>query len=106
MEKLLEFTHKLLSMPVLASKHGADVDRLIIFVHWLMGALFLGWILYFLYVLLRFNRKANPKADYVGIRGHASNYIELIVALIEGVLLVGFAIPLWARAVDHFPTPE
>lgn len=106
MEKLLEFTHKLLSMPVLASKHGADVDRLIIFVHWLMGALFLGWILYFLYVLLRFNRKANPKADYVGIRGHASNYIELIVALIEGVLLVGFAIPLWARAVDHFPTPD
>ncbi len=106
MDKLIEFTHKLLSMPVLASKHGADVDRLIIFVHWLMGALFLGWILYFLYVLLRFNRKANPKADYVGIRGHASNYIELVVALIEGVLLVGFAIPLWARAVDHFPTPD
>lgn len=106
MDKLLEFTHKLLSMPVLASKHGADVDRLIIFVHWLMGALFLGWILYFGYVLLRFNRKANPKADYVGIRGHASNYIELVVALIEGVLLVGFAIPLWARAVDHFPTPD
>ena len=35
-----------------------------------------------------------------------SNYIELIVALIEGVLLVGFAIPLWAKAVDHFPTPD
>ena len=42
----------------------------------------------------------------VGIRGHASNYIELIVALIEGVLLVGFAVPLWAKAVDHFPTPD
>ena len=71
MDKLLDFTGKMLSLPVLASKHGGDVDRLIIFVHWLMGALFLGWILYFGYVLLRFNRKANPKADYVGIRGHA-----------------------------------
>ncbi len=47
---------------------------------------------------------ANPKADYVGIKGHASNYIELVVAIIEGVLLLGFAVPLWAGAVDSFPT--
>jgi cytochrome c oxidase subunit 2 len=104
MEKLAELTSKLLGMPVLASKHGGDVDRLIIYVHWLMGALFLGWILYFILVLLKFNRKANPKADYVGIRGHASNYIEAVVALVEGVLLIGFAVPLWAHAVDRFPT--
>jgi cytochrome c oxidase subunit 2 len=68
--------------------------------------LFVGWIIYFGYVLLRFNRKANPKADYVGIRGHLSSYIEVAVAAIEGVLLVGFAVPLWAHAVDHFPTPD
>jgi cytochrome c oxidase subunit 2 len=106
MEKLEDYTGKLLGLPVLASKHGVDVDHLIIFVHWLMGALFVGWILYFFYALVRFNRKTNPKADYVGIRGHASNYIELFVALIEGVLLVGFAVPLWARAVDNFPTAK
>ncbi len=62
--------------PMLASKHGAEVDKLIIYVHCLMAALFVGWIFYFVYALLRFNSKANPKADYVGIRGHASNYIE------------------------------
>src|ERR1700749_4706877 len=103
MEKLTQLTHDLLGMPVLASKHGEDVDRLIIYVHWLMGALFVGWILYFILVLVKFNKKANPKADYVGIRGHASNYIEAVVALVEGVLLIGFAVPLWAHAVDRFP---
>lgn len=97
---------KLLGLPPLASQHGADVDKLIIYVHWLMAVLFVGWIIYFGYVLLRFNHKANPKADYVGIRGHLSSYIEVAVAAIEGVLLVGFAVPLWAHAVDHFPTPD
>src|SRR5262249_2987493 len=47
--------------------------------------------------------KRNPKADYVGVRNHASSYIEITVALIEGVLLVGLAVPLWANAVDKFP---
>jgi cytochrome c oxidase subunit 2 len=97
---------KILGLPPLASQHGADVDKLIIYVHGLMAALFVGWIIYFGYALLRFNRKANPKADYVGIRGHLSSYIEVAVAAIEGVLLVGFAVPLWAHAVDHFPTPD
>src|SRR6185312_11580379 len=98
-----QFFRKLLGLPVVASKHGADVDRLIIYVHYLMAALFIGWICYFILALLKFNKKANPKADYVGIKGHASSYIELVVAVIEGVLLLGFAIPLWAGAVDNFP---
>jgi len=106
MEKLSELTGKIMGLPVLASKHGADVDNLIIYVHWLMAALFIGWILYFIVALVKFNKKANPKADYVGIRGHASNYIEAVVAIVEGVLLIGFAVPLWAHAVDNFPKPE
>ena len=99
---------KLLGLPVLASDHGANVDQLIIYVHYLMAALFVGWVLYFIYVLLRFNKKANPKADYVGIRTHASNWIEAAVAIVEGVLLLGFAVPMWAKAVDSstFPTPD
>ncbi len=103
MENLVEFSRKMLSLPVLASKHGEDVDKLIIYVHWLMGALFIGWIAYFILALVKFRRKANPKADYVGIKGHASSYIELVVAMIEGVLLLVFAVPLWAGAVDSFP---
>jgi cytochrome c oxidase subunit II len=94
---------KLLGLPVLASEHGKDVDNLIIYVHWLMIILFVGWLAYFAYALFRFHRSRNPKADYVGVKSHASNWIEGAVAVVEGVLLVGVAIPLWAKAVDKFP---
>jgi len=94
---------RLLGLPVLASEHGRDVDNLIIYVHWLMIALFIGWILFFGYVLLRFRRSRNPKADYVGVKSHASTYIEGAVALIEAILLIGLAVPLWAKSVDKAP---
>jgi cytochrome c oxidase subunit 2 len=96
---------KLLGLPVLASENGRQVDQLIIYVHWLMIVLFVGWLAYFAYVLLRFRRSRNPRADYFGVRNHASSYLEGAVALIEGILLLGLAIPFWARAVDKFP-PE
>jgi cytochrome c oxidase subunit 2 len=96
---------KLLGLPVLASEHGRQVDDLIIYVHWLMIILFVGWLSYFAYVLFRFRKSRNPKADYFGVRSHASNYLEAAVALVEVILLVGVAIPFWARAVDKFP-PE
>jgi cytochrome c oxidase subunit II len=94
---------KLLGLPPLASAQGQHVDNLIIYVHWLMIALFIGWSLFFFYALYRFSRKRNPKADYFGVRNHASNYIEGAVALIEGILLLGLALPLWAKAVDRPP---
>ena len=94
---------KLLGLPPVASEHGPHVDALIIYVHWLMIALFVGWLGYFAYVLIRFRRGRNPRADYFGVRSHASSYLEGAVALVEGVLLVGLAIPLWAKAVDQFP---
>ena len=103
MNGLMDWSAKLLGMPPLASSNGRDVDDLIIYVHWLMLALFIGWIIYFFYAVWRFHHRRNPKADYHGVRNHASNYIELIVALTEGLLLVFVAVPLWAKAVDKFP---
>ncbi len=91
---------KLLGLPPLASEHGADVDRLIIYVHYLMIALFVGWLAYFAYALFRFHESRNPKADYIGVRNHASNYIEVIVALVEAVILIFVAVPLWAKNVS------
>src|SRR6266571_2266095 len=93
----------LLGLPVLASEHGQQVDNLIIYVHWLMIVLFVGWLAYFLYALFRFHHSRNPKADYFGVRNHATNYIEGAVALVEGILLVAVAVPFWARAVEKFP---
>jgi cytochrome c oxidase subunit 2 len=93
----------MLGLPELASEQGRSVDDLIIYVHWLMIVLFIGWLSYFAYTLIRFRRSRNPRADYYGVKNHASNYIEGAVALVEGVLLVGVAVPFWAKAVDKFP---
>ena len=103
MDTILHWFDNLLGLPVLASEHGRQVDNLIIYVHMLMLVLFVGWLAYFGYALIRFRRSRNPKADYAGVKNHASNYIEGAVALIEGILLVGVAVPLWAKAVDKFP---
>ena len=105
MNRINEWWANLLGMPPLASSNGQDVDNLIIYVHWLMLALFVGWIIYFVYAVWRFHKKRNPKADYHGVRNHASNYIELTVAGIEAVLLIFVAVPLWSKAVDKFPAP-
>jgi cytochrome c oxidase subunit 2 len=79
------------------------VDNLIIYMHILMGLLFIGWLGFFVYVLFRFHRSRHPKADYTGVTSHASSWIEVAVAAVEAVLLVGVAIPLWAKANDAFP---
>jgi cytochrome c oxidase subunit 2 len=103
---MIESFSKLLHLPVLASKNGKAVDELIIYIHWLMILLFIGWFAYFVYCLWRFRVARNPKADHVGARSHASTYIELVVAGVEAVLLVAFAIPMWSRASDVTKIPN
>jgi len=94
---------KLFPLPLVASSHGHEIDMMIILVHIFMLVLFVGWGAFFLFTLVRFNRKANPKADYVGVKSHISNYLEIGVAVIETVLLIGFSIPFWATHVNAFP---
>jgi cytochrome c oxidase subunit 2 len=82
-------------MPLDASQHGPQLDRLNAMVHWLMLILFLGWGLYFVYALMRFRKSKNPKASYDGAQTHLSTYSEAGVALVEVVLLLVFSIPAW-----------
>ncbi len=103
---MIEFFSKLLHLPVLASKNGAPVDELIIYIHWLMFLLFIGWSAYFVFCLWRFRATRQAKADHVGARSHASTWIELVVAGVEAVLLVAFAIPMWSRASDVTKIPN
>ncbi len=88
-----------------ASEHGYAVDHLLEFCHWFMGALFVGWSLYFLYTIWRFHKSRHPKADYHGVQSKASAHLEFSVVLIEAVLLLGFALPLWGKRVngEQFP---
>lgn len=94
-----------LGMPELASAHGGGLDQLMSYIHWLMLVLFIGWGVFFIYMLVRFNRRRNPKATYTGPKTRASSYLEGGVALAEAILLVGFSIPFWYERVDVFP-PE
>ena len=95
--------NEFLGLPEVASAHGASLDSLNSMVHWMMFAIFIGWVLLFLYMLVRFSKKRNPKADYHGLKSHASNYAEVAIAVVEAVLLIGFSIPLWSARVDDFP---
>lgn len=97
---------KLLDLPLVASQHGHDVNELIVLLHWLMGVLLVGWSIFFVYTLLRFRASRNRRADYHGVRGHASTWLEVGVASFEAVLLIGFAVPLWAKVAGDFPADK
>lgn len=94
---------KLFLLPIDASAHGHEIDMMIYLTHLLVFVLFIGWAIYFLVVLFRFNRFRNPKADYTGVTNHYSTYLEVAVLVIEIVLLVGFSLPFWVKQVNAFP---
>jgi cytochrome c oxidase subunit 2 len=93
----------LLNLPPDGAAHGAGIDHLIGLVHWLMAALFVGWGTFYVVTLIRFRSSRNPKANYHGVKGHASNYLEAAVLVVEVILLAGFSIPMWSERVDAFP---
>jgi cytochrome c oxidase subunit II len=96
---------ELMGMPALAATHGAQIDNLVGWIHVFMLILFVGWGGFFLYAVARFRKSRNPVADYRGVTSKNSTYFEIGVAVIEAVLLIGFAIPLWAARIESIP-PE
>jgi cytochrome c oxidase subunit 2 len=92
-----------LGLPALASTHGGQIDSMIGWVHIFMLILFVGWGGFFVVALFRFRKSRHPVANYTGVKSHASSYLEGGVALVEAILLIGFAIPLWAARVDRMP---
>src|SRR5436305_9468803 len=99
----LALINELIGMPPNASEHGYQIDHIIEFCHWFMGALFLGWSAFFVYVLLRFRKGKHPVADHEGVKRRISTHLQVAAVLIEAVSLVGFATPLWAKRVHQFP---
>ena len=90
-------------MPVDASAHGGQLDAMNAVVHWLMAILFVGWAIYFVLVLVKFRSGKNPKANYEGTKSHFSMYAEVGVAVVEVIILIGFAFPAWAAWIEpHF----
>ena len=92
-------------MPPNYSAHGAELDAINAYVHWLMLILFVVWGALFAYMLWRFRASRSPRANYHGTKSHLSTYGEVGVAVIEVILLVGFSIPAWYRWTQR-PAPE
>ena len=99
----LALINEFLGQPPNASSHGLQIDHIIEFCHWFMGALFVGWSTFFIFVLIRFRKRRQPNANYLGVTSPISTHLEFSVVLIEAVLLLGFAIPLWGKRVNQFP---
>ena len=97
---------KLLSISENFSAHGGRVDHLIDVVHWFMVALGAGWFFFFAFCLIRFRASVHPKASYHGVRNHISSHLEIAVVIIEAVLLLGFAFPLWKERTDTWQTVQ
>lgn len=64
----------------------------------------MGWTGFFLYCCWRFRQRRNRKASYHGVKNHVTTHLEIGVAIFEGVLLLGFAFPLWSERTDRFET--
>lgn len=92
-----------LGLPIQASTHAAELDQMTALVHWLMLVLFVGWGVFFMFVLVRFRKGANPSASHGGAKGKVAKGIEVGVAVVEAILIVFYAIPAWATRVAEFP---
>ena len=92
-----------LGLPINSASHGLMIDNMIGWVHWLMLLLFVGWGIYLFIAVIKFNSKANPKADYYGVQSHYSQYAEYGVIVFEAFLLIGLSIPLYAQLKTTLP---
>ena len=95
--------HVAMRIVVVASAHGAPIDDLIVWMHWLMLLLFVGWGAFFVFTLVRFRRSSNPTADYEGTKSHLNTYLEVAIVIFELFLMIFISIPVWANVVHNFP---
>jgi len=93
-------------LPIDVSTHGHAVDQLIYIFHGMMAVLFAGWLVFLIMALIRFRARPGHKAVYHLNHFKAPTYIEIIVALIEAVLLVGFSFPVFHQYRNVHPPAD
>src|SRR5256886_10549985 len=99
----LALINEFLGQPPNASYHGYQIDHILEFCHWFIEELFLGLSAIFIFVLIRFRKGRHPAADHQGVKSGISTHLEFSVVLLEAVVRLGFAIPLWAKRVNELP---
>lgn len=82
-------------MPLPASAHAGELDLIMTLVHVMIGVLFIGWLAFLTYVLLRFRRSRQPRAAVQGLRSRTPGRVEIAVVAAKVILLAAFALPAW-----------
>ncbi len=103
---MTNFLNDLMGMQPAASAHAAQIDWMLELLHWFVLVLFIGWTIFFVYTLVRFSAKRNPKADYRGLTNPTYKYTEYVVIACDVIFLIVLAIPLWVARVNEFPSKE
>jgi cytochrome c oxidase subunit 2 len=93
-------------LPPAASVHASAIDGMLAHVHEMMLVLFVGWLVYFAYVLFRYRAGRNPVANPAGTRGRLAVMIFAGVVIAEAALLIGSALPLWFTRTGPPPASE
>ncbi len=102
---MIEWINEIFGMHEVASKHGHVGNHMMGLIHWFMAIIFVGWSIFLGVILYKFRWKKNPKASYEGITSHFSTHVEIGVVIVEIVILLGFALPLWAVRADAKSRP-
>ena len=89
-------------LPPDISTHGADIDRLIVILHWFMGAVFVIWSVFLAYCLVRFRARPGHQATYKLPKAWLAIVAVVAIAVFEAILDIGLSVPAWARR-NEFP---
>ncbi len=82
-------------MPMPASAHAGELDLIMTLVHVVVGVVFIGWLAFLTWVLIRYRRSRQPHADIAGLQSRAPGRVEIAVVAAEVILLAVFALPAW-----------
>jgi cytochrome c oxidase subunit 2 len=85
---------------------GHEIDRLIWVIHIFMAVLFVGWLLFFLFTVLKFRQRAHRQADYHTKHFKLPTYLEVGVAVFEVVLLCAFSFPIFSQVRQEMPSKD
>jgi cytochrome c oxidase subunit 2 len=84
-------------LPPDVSVHGADIDFMIIAIHWFMLALFVGWGAFIVYCLVRFRERPGHVAVHAPVEARVNRWLEVGVIAAEAAVLIFLAVPVWAK---------
>lgn len=82
-------------LPIAASQHAADIDRVLLSVHWHMLLQAIAWGALFVFALVRFRQRAQRAASYRGLKPLIPTMAIGLVIVGDAVLLATAALPVW-----------